>query len=441
MTAVPAQVRVTVTSATRRVDLVLPATVPVAELVPELARSVGMLDAVTVHGGYRLVTRSGRALVADESLAAQGVVDGGLVAVAAGPRDQQPRRHDEMAEAMADAVALDQPTWDPEAGRTAALLVALLLLLVGAGGLALQGGSGVAAAAMVVAVVLVAGAILLSRRRGEGAAAVAVAWTGCAYAAVAGLALGPGDSFLGTPVAAVGAGAMAAGLVAALGLAERRALLFPPVVAGAVLLGGGLVAHGSSTPPAVVLTVALTVAVVAGSAVPWLALTAVGTLADVTLRPDDPVEIDLDRVRADARTAHEIVVALSLSVGLLLVMVAPLAVSSGLAGTLVAVLASVVVTLRTRPWGSAIEVLVGLSAGALGLVATALSVLWLHPPWREDTCLALVAAGVALLGVARLPHGLPVRCGRLADVTEVLALLALPPVLVVATGVLPVIAR
>ena len=46
-------VRVTVSSGTRRVDLVLPGAVPVAELVPELARSVGLLDAATVYGGYR----------------------------------------------------------------------------------------------------------------------------------------------------------------------------------------------------------------------------------------------------------------------------------------------------------------------------------------------------------------------------------------------------
>ena len=38
-------VRVTVASGSRRVDLVLPGAVPVAELVPELARSVGILAA------------------------------------------------------------------------------------------------------------------------------------------------------------------------------------------------------------------------------------------------------------------------------------------------------------------------------------------------------------------------------------------------------------
>ena len=55
-------VRVTVASGSRRVDLVLPGAVPVAELVPELARSVGLLDGATVYGGYHLVTAEGRAL-------------------------------------------------------------------------------------------------------------------------------------------------------------------------------------------------------------------------------------------------------------------------------------------------------------------------------------------------------------------------------------------
>ncbi|MFC6345025.1 EsaB/YukD family protein [Nocardioides hankookensis] len=43
-------VRVTVASGTRRVDLVLPGAVPVAELVRELARSVGLLDPGTGQG-------------------------------------------------------------------------------------------------------------------------------------------------------------------------------------------------------------------------------------------------------------------------------------------------------------------------------------------------------------------------------------------------------
>src|SRR5262249_46617955 len=68
-----------VPSGTRRVDLVLPGSVPVAELVPELARSVGLLDTLTVYGGYRLVTEDGRPLATDAGLTIQGVEDGGVI--------------------------------------------------------------------------------------------------------------------------------------------------------------------------------------------------------------------------------------------------------------------------------------------------------------------------------------------------------------------------
>ena len=65
-------VRVTIASGSRRVDLVLPGSIPVAELVPELARSVGLLDASTVYGGYRLVTQEGRILADNAPLLAKG---------------------------------------------------------------------------------------------------------------------------------------------------------------------------------------------------------------------------------------------------------------------------------------------------------------------------------------------------------------------------------
>ena len=93
--------------------------------------------------------------------------------------------------------------------------------------------------------------------------------------------------------------------------------------------------------PAVVLTTTLTLVVMAGSIFPWLALGATGTTvdqlyttADITA---DPHEIDPTRVSADARVAHEILVAVSATVGLLLVLIAPLAVSLGVTGAVLAV--------------------------------------------------------------------------------------------------------
>ena len=100
-------VRVTVSSGTRRVDLVLPGSVPVAELVPELARSVGLLDAATVYGGYRVVTAEGRELTPEPGLITQGIEDGGLLAISAGVDEAAPRIYDDVVEAMTDVVERD----------------------------------------------------------------------------------------------------------------------------------------------------------------------------------------------------------------------------------------------------------------------------------------------------------------------------------------------
>src|SRR3954453_23776657 len=310
-------VRVSVSSGTRRVDLVLPGSVPLAELLPELARSVGVLDAATVYGGYRVVTAEGRELVPETGLLTQGVEDGGLLTVSAGVDDAPPRIYDDIVEAMIDVVERDLQPWAPASGRRTALVAAGLLMALGAVALLIQYTSllaGVAAA--VVAVTLVAGAIVLSRAQHEAEAAVAVAWMGCVYAALAGLMLvlrQDGD-FFGYPVACAGAGALVAGLVCVVGLGEGRTLLLPPVVVGAIFLASGLLTRAGSFDPAVVLTTALAFVVLAGSVFPWLAVGVAGTKnrplvapADITADPDD---IDPLRVRADARIAHQILVAI-----------------------------------------------------------------------------------------------------------------------------------
>ncbi|QIG44945.1 type VII secretion integral membrane protein EccD [Nocardioides anomalus] len=435
-------VRVSVSSGTRRVDLVLPGAVPVAELVPELARSVGLLDAATVYGGYRVVTADGRSLAPEVGLITQGVEDGGLLTVSAGVDEAAPRVYDDVVEAMTDVVERDLQPWAPASGRRTALVAAALLMTLGAVALLIQYESLLAGvAATVVAVGLVAGAIVLSRAQDEAEAGVAVTWMGCTYAALAGLMLvlrQDGD-FFGLPVAAAGAGALLAGLVCVVGLGEGRTLALPPVVVGAVFLATGLLTRAGSFDPAVVLTTALAVVVLAGSVFPWLALGATGTKIDQLFAPADitadPEEIDPARVAADARVAHQILVAISSTVGLLLVLVAPLAVSLGLSGTLLAVVSCLVVMLRTRQYRTGQEVLVGLGSGIAGLIAVGVSLLWMHPEWRPTVAVTLAATGAVLLAATLIPGTASLRRGRLGDVAETLCLLAVLPLVVLATGI------
>lgn len=436
-------VRVTVTSGTRRVDLVLPGAVPVAELLPELARSVGLLDPATVHGGYRVGTAEGRRLVPDTGLILQGVEDGGLLTVTAGVDDPPPRVYDDVVEAMTDVVEHDLQPWQPASGRRTALMAAGLFLVLGATALLAQRGSDLAASATaLVALALCAGGIVLSRAQHEPEAAVGVAWLGAGYAAVAGVMFAPlGSDPFSEPLAFAGAGAVTAGVVCLIGLGAGRTLVFPPVVLGVLALVAGLYlrsADGDGFEPAPLLTTVLALVVLAGSVFPWLALGATSTridqlysTADITADPED---IEAAQVSADARLAHEILLAISGTVGLLLVLVAPLAVGLGVSGTLLAVDACLIVMLRTRQYRTGSEVLIGLGSGVAGLVATALAVLTIHDEWRPTLAVLLAVVGAVLL-VATLSQSAPsVRRGRLGDVLESVALITLLPLLVIAIG-------
>jgi len=433
-------VRVTVASGSRRVDLVLPGAVPVAELVPELARSVGLLDAGTVYGGYRLVTAEGRELSGDAGLVMQGVEDGGLLTVAAGVDDEPPRVYDDVVEAMTDVVEHDLRPWEPAAGRRTALCAAGLLMLLGAAALLVQRGALLAGvAAVVVASALVVGAIVLSRAQREPEAAVAVAWMGSFYAAVAALVLVDAGSSVGSALAAAGGAAALAGVLCLVGLGEGRPLVLPPVVVGLVFLLAGMLLRSFDLDPATVLTVGLVAVVILGSLAPWLALGATSTSVDQLFEVADitaePRPVDPGRVASDARLAHEILVAVTATVGLVVVLVAPVAVALGVVGAVLAVTCCLVVMLRTRQYRTGAEVPVGLGAGIVGLLATAAAALWLHPDWRPTVAVLLAGSGALLLAVTLLPATPSVRRGRLGDVAEAVALLVLLPLLLVAVGV------
>ena len=448
-------IRLTIASGTRRVDLVLPGSIPVAELVPELARSVGLLDASTVYGGYRLVTQDGRSLANDAGLTMQGIEDGGLLTVTAGVDDRAPRVYDDVVEAMADVVENQLRPWEPAAGRRTALGAGSIMLGLGALALLLTGESllgGVTAA--VIAVLLVVGGVVLARAQDEPEAAVAVSLLAAVYAAVAGLLLAPGDlpawswpldeRFFDAPLLGAGLGVLGVGVIAVIGLQEGRVLVIPAVVVGAVLVASAVLIRVASLEPSVVLTVLMTLVVLAGSIFPWLALGVTGTrveqlysLHDITA---DPQEIDPDEVGRDARVGHEILLAVSATVGTLLVLFAPFAVGRGVYGTILAGVCCLAVMFRTRQYRTGAEVLAGLTSGILGLVSVAVAMLLIHESWRSGAAIALAGVGAGLLGLTLVPASPSVRRGRLGDVVETFTLLSLLPLMVLGAGFVAAVA-
>jgi hypothetical protein len=139
-------------------------------------------------------------------------------------------------------------------------------------------------------------------------------------------------------------------------------------------------------------------------------------------------------VRKDARLGHEILLAVTATVGLLTVLVAPLAVDLGVTGALVVVCACVVLLLRTRQYRVGSEVATGLVCGVAGLAATAVSIIVEQPSWHVPLALVLAVVGAVLLVFTLVPMAPSVRRGRLGDISELVALVAMLPLLVFAIG-------
>jgi hypothetical protein len=210
------------------------------------------------------------------------------------------------------------------------------------------------------------------------------------------------------------------------------------VVVGALLGACGLLLRATGWEPSVLLTVVMTLVVLAGSVFPWLALGVTGTkvdqiysLHDITADPD---EIDPRQVGADARVAHEILLAVSATVGTLLVLLAPFAVGRGVFGTVLAAVCCLAVMFRTRQYRAGSEVLAGLVSGIAGLVSIALAMVLIHDSWRAEAAIALAAVGAVLLVTTLVPSSGSVRRGRMGDVVETATLISLLPLMVVAAG-------
>jgi type VII secretion integral membrane protein EccD len=437
----PGLVRVTVTSGTRSTDLALPGAVHVADLVPELARCVGVLDRSRAFGGYRAVTRCGAALRHDLGLTAQGVTHGDVITIVAAADDEPPVRHDDPVEAMTLVAAQEAQPWSPVAARQVTLAVTAALLLGGAATLVSQhastDASPASALACAISVTLLVGTTALSRTQPTTAVAVALAHFACLYAAVAALCRHPWMS--GTTLAEAGTAVLGVGLAATWGLQERRMLVVPAIAMGAAGSLTGLLMRATGVPPAVLLTAALAAVVMSSCWFPGLALSASGAGRHVRPIASAPVQtavlpIDLASLRADVRRARDILVAASATAGVLLVVLAPVAVACGPAGFAVPTLGSAVVVLRCRRYRTSLDVLVGVASGALGLASTLLSLLWLHAEWRLAIGALMAGAGIVLLAPLLLPIGGDARLGRLGDRIESAALVLLP-VTVLAAGI------
>ncbi|UJP39872.1 type VII secretion integral membrane protein EccD [Cellulomonas palmilytica] len=432
--------RISVTAGDRRIDLGAPGNVAVVEIVPGLARALGVLDAASVYGGYRLVTAEGESLDPARSLIASGVEDGAVLALESGAEQPEPRVYDDVVEAVADAVEARFRPWTPHdsalgAAWGAAAIVAATSLLLLTAERSSQLAPVVAALAALLAVA--AGTVVARTGRDASAGRVLVLAAGLP-AAVAGLTVGTQSPSWGWPAALAGAGLVVAGLLAVVALPSGRETAIAPIGLGLALGVVGATVELTGTAAQDVLAVVVAVVLTASIGVPWLALAST-PLRVVSPRTDaeillDPAPVDPDRVRRQLDAGYRIQLALRVAVGVLALVATPALVASGLLGTTLLVVGWVGLLLATRQSYARADVLVVVCLGVTGLALTLVVAALVHPSWRTALVCAAAVGVAALVALGLVAPRRRVALARVGDTVEMTCLAVLLPLGVAAAG-------
>ncbi|MFD4027411.1 type VII secretion integral membrane protein EccD [Streptomyces sp. NPDC058576] len=463
--------RVTVVAPDSRIDVALPEDIAVADVYPEILRLTGQTQAAGTPTGYHLVRRDGTVLDGARTLGVQQVLDGEILSLRPFGQSLPPAVFDDVSDAVASAVTRDRHLWSDELLRGAGLVGGVLLLVLmafviwfadpvrhdmhslpgiiaGSAGLLLTAFAGVRARVYgdrstavalglgALPLVLIAGSGIIGPDAGQGPGRLQFL-LGCVAVLVASVVLvaltpsGDAPFVASTFLATVG---MLATFVAILteASATETAAVCAPVALGLVAFLPGLSARFARLP--------------IGYASPR---TAPGGYDDTD--PDtpegDPEPVDADRIAAQARRGHEML--LGLVGGCAAVVVGSAAVlgfSDNIWGQILALAAGLAMLLRARLFRYTSQVACVLVAGigAIGLLVLGLS---LNPPTdllyelvrygdrgaldiRTIWLSAAVAAGAALLtaiGLVIPRKGLSPFWGRLLDLTESAVLLSLVP--------------
>ncbi|WP_411089867.1 type VII secretion integral membrane protein EccD [Streptomyces sp. 061-3] len=477
--------RVTVVAPDSRIDVALPEDIAVADIYPEILRLTGQTQAAGNPTGYHLVRRDGTVLDGACTLAAQQVLDGELLSLRPFAQSLPPAVFDDVSDAVASAVTRDRHLWSDELLRGAGLLGGVLLLVLmgfvlwfadpvrhdmhslpgivaGSAGLLLTAFAGVRARvygdrATAVALglgalplVLIAGSGIIGPDAGQGPGRLQFL-LGCVAVLVASVVLvaltpsGDAPFVAATFVATVGTLATFVAILTGVS-ATGTAAVCAPVALGLVAFLPGLSARFARLP--------------IGYASPRTAPEGYDdSFADPNASPEpEGVPVDADRIAAQARRGHEML--LGLVGGCAAVVVGSAAVlgfSGSVWGRLLALAAGLAMLLRARLFRYTSQVACVLVAG-IGAIALLILGLSLNPPAdlvrelarygdsgsldiRTVWLSAAVAAGAALLtaiGLIIPRKGLSPFWGRLLDLTESALLLSLVPLCL---AVLDVFAR
>jgi type VII secretion integral membrane protein EccD len=443
--------RVTIASATRRVDVALPEYIPAANLLPGLLRHAGddLPDTGQDHGGWVLRRWDGAPIDPAQTLAAQSLRDGEVLHLTPRYEEWPELDYDDVVDVIATEARRQVRTWTSAATRRAAIVVAMVasaLMLA----LCLSVGPSWTKPATVMLVVsgaLMVSAIALSRALGDSTTGAAVGCIALFFGFAGGLTVFNGDHPLlgGLGVQQFLAGSavlIGVSVLCYAGVADRTQFFVAGVHAGLLGVIAGLIGLTDLSVTGVA-GILVAVAVVLAPVLPLLSIRlgklpvpALPTTTD-DLLADQP-RVPRPRVYASVRRSDELLTGMLIGNALVAAIgQVVLAVDGrGSALVLVSVVAGAML-LQARLFPTLRHRAALLSAGVLGVAAICARALTRSDDFRLNIVVPLLLLVICLVLAAgrQYQHRQPgPYLGRIADILDVMLVLAVVPTMCVLVG-------
>ncbi|MDP9865446.1 MULTISPECIES: type VII secretion integral membrane protein EccD [Streptosporangium] len=447
----PTLCHVTIVAPRRKVDLALPADIPLPHVLPSLLRAVDEVGGDSAAApGWVLQRLGGPPLDIGQSLGALGVLDGEVLYLRPREAVLPPAMFDDVADVVATGVTEGNGKWTDRHTRLVGVGVATAVLVAGSAALALTGPPWTVSAVLagVFAFLLIVAGTALSRAVGDSPAGALIGYAALPYGFFAGLMApaGAGGAFgFGAPnmlaafatvglVATIGVIAIADGVPGFLGTAI--ASMAGSLSAAVVMISGASAAGVAAVTLAILLAFSPLIPMLSFR-LARLPMPTMPTSAD-ELRNDNQ-QIDGASIRERTVHAQRYATGLVAGVGMVaLVALLYLAMADGWVAVATASTLSLTLIMRARVFQGLGQRLWLIVSGLVGIVTLVIS----HVAGVGGV--AAVAAVMGLLGVAVisaviglwLPSGKPSPFwGRAGDILEVLLIVSLFPL---ALGVLDV---
>lgn len=436
--------RVTIAAPRRRIDVALPEHVATAEILPGLLRHAGddLADAGEKHGGWVLRRHDGSALDPARTLGAQELRDGEVLHLLPRRDDWPEMDYDDVVDAIATGARRNGTAWTRASTRRCGLAVAAGVLVLALGLLFLAGPPwtvpGISAVA--VAVVLVGAATLLARVLPDSLAGAVLGAAALPYAFVGALVAVLGPATLGEVGAAelllASSTLVLAGVGVLIGVGDRLQWPVAAIVTGlGGVLGASLSYAGTTPGGAAAVVVSLAVALV--PAVPLLAMR-LGKLPMPAL-PTTVEDLLRDEKMPSRATVYGLVVRSDeLLTGMLLgasvvssVCLVFLVLEGGNSQLALVAIVSAASLLRARLFPTVRQRVPLLALGLAGLSTLALGSALYDPVLSVPVLvpvMLVVAAVVVTAGLVYSRRNPTPYFGRVADILDVLLVIAVVPV-------------